>query len=58
MSYRYFLSEYSFVNIKALKNINVFAKDILAINNLLTKSWLINILWIAVTKNHIRLLIF
>ena len=38
MSYIYCLSEYSFMNIKALKNINVFAKDILAINNLLTKS--------------------
>ena len=39
MSYIYCLSEYSFMkNIKALENINVFAKDILAINNLLTKS--------------------
>ena len=44
MYYIYFLSAYSLMNIKALKNINVFAKDILAVNNLLTKLRLINIL--------------
>ena len=37
ISYLYFLSVYSFVNIKVVENINIVAGDILAINNLLTK---------------------
>ena len=34
----YLLSAYTFMNIKALKNINVLQKNFLAINTLVTKS--------------------
>ena len=40
MSDLYFLSAYAFYEYWSIENINILDKDILAINNLLTKSWL------------------